>query len=307
MDNIYAIIFIITPISLFGAGFLVARQLRGLENVPLFSMVFIQRRLLFSVVTGFFISLIFMVILSLVNGFTSQLFFSFFGIFLLATFSYYFGVNNGWGNSVSSDKSTTISITQTSIDTGFPENIQVENSLDSVKITINSKKRWGLFAIEAFQLIVIGLCALPILSLVIISLLQNYLPQSFRFLVWLLAGGLALYLFYTKAMEALEYIFDKEVVEINNLSVRVEKYVSQFSSKKEYPAESIKKITAMFSLGSTNLVLKRLPFLNSNLPAFVMWHNRGLKRYHTFGREIDLADAQRILEIVYSKFPQYKG
>jgi hypothetical protein len=307
MDNIYTIIFIIIPISMFGTGFLVARQLRGLENVPLFSMLFIQRRLLFSAVMGFFISLMFMTILGLVDGFTSQLFLSFFGIFLLATFSYYFGVKIGWGNSESFDESIAISTIQTPIDTAFPENILVENSLDSVKITINSKKRWALFAMEAFQLIVVGLCALPILSLVIISLLQNYIPQSFRFLVWLLVGGLALYLFYTKVMEALEYIFDKEIVEINNLSVRVEKYGSQFSSKKEYPAENIKKITAMFSFGGTNMVLKRSPFVNSNLPAFMMWHNRGLKRYRAFGRAIDLADAQRILEMVYAKFPRYKG
>jgi hypothetical protein len=43
------------------------------------------------------------------------------------------------------------------------------------------------------------------------------------------------------------------------------------------------------------------------MPAFILWHNRGLKRYHTFGRAVDLADAQRILEMVYAKFPQYKG
>jgi hypothetical protein len=307
MDNIYTIIFIIIPISMFGAGFLVARQLRGLEKVPLFSMMFIQRRLLFSIVMGFFISLTFMAILGLVDGFTSQLFLSFFGIFLLATFSYYFGVSFGWGKSESSDESIPTAISQAETETSFPENIVVENSLASVKITINSKKRWGLFAMEAFQLVFIGLCGLPILSLLAISFLQNYLPQNFRFLVWLLVGGLALYLLYTKVMEALEYIFDKEIVEINNLSVRIEKYGSKFSNKKEYPAENIKKITRMFSFGSTNTVLKRSPFVNSNMPAFMMWHNRGLKRYRAFGRAVDLADAQRILEIVCAKFPQYKG
>ena len=36
MDDIYVIIFIVIQISMFGAGFLVARQLRALENVPLF-------------------------------------------------------------------------------------------------------------------------------------------------------------------------------------------------------------------------------------------------------------------------------
>jgi hypothetical protein len=108
-------------------------------------------------------------------------------------------------------------------------------------------------------------------------------------------------------MEALEFLFDKEIIEIDNLSVRIEKYGSKFSSKKEYPAENIKKITAMFSFSGTNAVIKRSPFVNSNVPAFIMWHNHGLKRYRTFGRAVDLADAQRILEMVYAKFPQYKG
>ena len=80
-----------------------------------------------------------------------------------------------------------------------------------------------------------------------------------------------------------------------------------FISRKEYAADNIKKITTMFSFGGTNVVIRRSPFVNSNMPAFMMWHNRGLKRYRTFGREIDLANAQRILESIYSKFPQYKG
>ena len=292
---------------MFGTGFLVARQLRALENVPIFSMIFVQRRLLFSLVMGFFISLMFMVILGLSDGFTPQLFLSFFVFFLLASFSYHLGVNFGWGKSESSGESISTATNQAKIDTSLPENILVESSLASVKITIDSKKRWGFFAMEAFQLIFIGLCGLPILSLMAISFLQNYLPQYLYFLVWLLVGGLALYLFYTKFMEALEYIFDKEIVEINNLSVRIEKYGSKFSSKKEYPAENIKKITGMFSIGGTNAVIKRSSFVNSNMPAFMMWHNRGLKRYRTFGRAVDLADAQRILEMIYGKFPQYKG
>jgi len=108
-------------------------------------------------------------------------------------------------------------------------------------------------------------------------------------------------------MQALEFIFDKEIIEIDNLSVRIEKYGAKFSSRKEYPAENIKRITGMFSFGGTNTVLNRSPFRNSNLPVFMMWHNHGVKRYRTFGKAVDLVDAQRILELVHAKFPQYKG
>lgn len=284
-----------------------ARQLRAMANVPAISMMFVQRKLIFSVGMGFFVSLIFSAILLLVTKFSALSIFVFVVLFLLATFSYYFGVTLGWGNATSSNDGIITTTNQDQIDTAFPKNINVENSLTSVKITVNTKKRWVLFAMEAFQWIVAGLCFLPIASLVGISFLQKYLPQDFRFLVWLLVGGLVLYLLYTKFMEALEYVFDKEIIEIDNVSVRIEKYGSGFSSKKEYSSENIKKITTMFSIGGTSAVIKRSPFVNSNMPAFMMWHNRGLKRYRTFGRAIDLADAHRILEMIYDKFPQYKG
>ena len=63
----------------------------------------------------------------------------------------------------------------------------------------------------------------------------------------------------------------------------------------------------MFSLGGANTVLMRSPFVNQNMPAFMLWHRRGLKRYRPFGRAVDFADAQRILEAIYIKFPQYRG
>lgn len=310
MDKLFIVFLIITPIAMFFSGFLMARQLRPLENATFVSKLFVQKRLLLCVITGLIISIVFTFLYSATSGFALSKIIAFIVLFVLASGSEYFGMKFGWGNSPSTDIANENIITssnQISIDNNFPENLTVENSLSSVKITIMSKKRWILFAMEAFQWLVMGLCALPILSLVVIAALQNYLPQNLHFLVWLLVGGLVLYLLYIKFMEALEYIFDKEIIEIDNLSVKIEKYGSSFSSKKEYPAENIKKITGMFSFGGTSTVFKRSPFLNSNMPVFMMWHNRGLKRYRAFGRAVDLADAQRILEMVYAKFPQYKG
>jgi hypothetical protein len=306
MEKIYILFVILVPLSMFFVGFFVARQFRAMAIIPTFSMMFAQRRLLFSMVMGFFISLMFTVILSISTKFSAQSFMVFIGLFLLATFSYYFGITFGWGKQPSATNEN-INISSPAQAEPLPENIIVDDFLASVKITINTRKRWVFFAMEAFQWVIMSLCMLPVLSLIAISLLQNYLPQNFRFLVWLLVGGLVLYLLYTKLMEALEFVFDKEVIEIDNLSVRIEKYGLGFSSKKEYLADNIKKITSMFSFGSTNVALKRSPYVNSNMPAFVMWHNRGLKRYRTFGRAVDLADAQRILETIYTKFPQYKG
>lgn len=310
MDKLFIIFLLITPIAMFFSGFLMARQLRPLENATFVSTLFVQRRLILSIITGLFISIFFTLLYSATSGFTLSKIIAFIVLFVLASGSVYFGMKFGWVSSPSTDttnESITASLNQISTDSNFPENLTVETSLSSVKITILSKKRWFLFAMEAFQWIIMGLCALPILSLVTIAALQNYLPQNLRFLVWLLVGGLVLYLLNIKFMEALEYIFDKEIIEIDDLSVRIEKYGSKFSSKKEYPAENIRKITGMFSFGGTNTVLKSSSFLNSNMPVFMIWHKRGLKRYRAFGRAVDLADAQKILEMVYAKFPQYKG
>jgi hypothetical protein len=300
MDKLFIVFLIITPIAVFFSGFLMARQLRPFESATFVSKLFVQKRLLLCVVTGLFISIFFTFLYSVTSGFTLDKIVAFIGLFVLASGSQYYGMKYGWGSSPSTDPTNrliTTSPNQMPIDSQFPENLTVENS----------KKRWILFAMEAFQWIIMGICAMPILSLVAIAALQSYLPQSLHFLIWFIVGGLVLYLLYVKFMQAIEYIFDREIIEIDNLSVRIEKYGSKFSSKKEFPAENIKRITGMFSLGSANIPFKRSPFLNTNMPVFMMWHNRGLKRYRTFGRAVELADAQRILEMVYTKFPQYKG
>jgi hypothetical protein len=309
MDKLFLIFLITTPIAMFFSGFLMARQLRPI-NAALVSKLFVQKRLLLCIITGIFISIFFTLLDSAISGFTLNKIIVFIVLFVLALGSEYFGMKLGWGSSSSKDtmnESITTSSNQITADSNLPKNISIETSLSSVMITILSKKSWTLFVMEALKWIILGLCALPIFSLVIFAALQNYLPKYLYLLVWLLVGGLVVYILYIKIMETLEYIFDKEIIEIDNLSVRIEKYVSKFSSKKEYPAENIVKITGMFSFAGTSEGIKHSPFLNSNMPVFIMWHKRGLKRYRSFGRAVDLADAQKILEMIYAKFPQYKG
>ncbi len=305
MNNIYVIFLLVVPIAMFFSGFFIARQLRALQNVPAISMMFVERKWLISTIMGIFVGGIFSLVIFLDTKFSAQNILIFLVLSLIASVTYYFGVTFGWGQSESSIENLTLA-NQAQINS-LPENIIIDDLNNSVKITINTQKRWLWFAMAFFQLVVIGLCALPIVGLMAISILQNLLPKNLNFLVWILVGGFALYLIYTKFQEAIEYIFDKEIIEIDNLFVKIEKYGSGFKSKQEYSANNIKKITGLFSFGGTNIAIKRSPFINSNMPAFMMWHNRGLKRYRSFGRAIDLADAQKILEMVYAKFPQYKG
>ncbi len=290
---------------MFFSGFLIARQLRPLENSLLISKLFVQRKLLLSIITGLFISAFFTFLYSATSGFSLSKIIAFLVLFILVSGSYYFGMKLGWGDSLSTNQIGT-QLSQDQVD-ALPENIAVENTFSSMKITINTQKRWVWFALSLFPFIMGGLCALPILGLMIISLLQDYFPESMNIIIWVIVGALVLYILYARFQDTLEYLFDKEIIEIDNLSVKIENSGSGFKSTKEYPADNIKKISPIFALGRTTGVIRRSPFVNSNMPAFMMWHNHGLKRYRSFGRGVDLADAQRILETIYSKFPQYKG
>ncbi|MBN1363480.1 MAG: hypothetical protein JW976_01610 [Syntrophaceae bacterium] len=305
MDKIYVLFLIVVPVSMFFGGFFTARQFRALQNVSIFSRIFIERKLLLSVGMGLFISLSLAVIFSSAVEFSTKLLLILVGLFLLATASFYIGITLGWGQmiSVARDGETVGQIQMDSL----PDNVVMDDTSGAVKITINTRKRWAWFVMSLSQWLFIGLFGLPILGLLLISALQDLVPVYFNILIGVCVGGLALYLLYTKFQQALEYVFDKEIIEIDHLSVKIEKSGSGFKSRKEYPAENIKKITVLFSSGGANTPIRRSPYVNSIVPAFILWHNHGPKRYHAFGRAVDLADAQSILEMIYSKFPQYRG
>lgn len=290
---------------MFFGGFLVARQLRALQNVPLISMMFVERKWLVSALIGVLISGIFSLITFLDTGFSASNILAFLVESLIASATHYLGITLGWGRSLSSSESiASVNQPQTS---ALPDNVSVDDNPNSVKVSIYTQKRWGWFVVSLFQLAFMGLCALPIVGLMAISILQDYAPKQLSFLIWVLVGGLGLYLVYRQFQEALEYVFDKETIEFDNVSVKIEKCGSGFKSRREYPADNIKEITTLFSFGATSAVIRRSPFVNSSMPAFMMWHKRGLRRYRSFGRGLDLADARRILGTVYKRFPHYKG
>ena len=304
MDEVYNLPFFVVPIGMFLGGFIVARQFRSLENVPSFSLIFVRRRFLFSVIMGGLISLLFATILLLTTEFSLLQLLILIGFFLLATLSYYYGVTFGWGRAKTTTDNVTSEVQPQTND--FPENVVMENQPSSIRIVINTKKRWGLFAMSVLPLPIM-ICVIPLAGFAVFSLLQKSLPNGLNILAGFLVAGIVLYGVYQKIQEVLEFLFDKEIIEIDNSSVRIEKYGSGFKSIKEYPADNIKKITTLFSFAGGNIVIKRSPFVNQNMPMFILWHEHGLKRYRYFGRGLDMADAQRILESVYIKYPQYRG
>ena len=226
-------------------------------------------------------------------------------MFLIASASSHFGITLGWRQpSHVSKEAAPINQTQIGI---LPNNIIVEDTFNSLKIIVNTPKRWGWFIMALLQWAIIGFLLTPIVGILFYSILQSVLPESMNFWAWIFAGGLALAIVYQEFRKPLEYIADTEIIEIDNLTTKIEQRGSRFKIHKEYSADNIKKITTIFSYDDTNGEIKRSSFISSNIPVFVLWNNRGFKRHKLFGRAIDFADAQTILTTIHNKFPQYKG
>ncbi len=302
MDNVYIISLIIPP-AVFLGSFFTARQFRALQNVPSISAIFVQRKWLVSILMGLPFSGIFSLVIFSGTGFSARNIFIVAAIFSIASVSSYFGLTLGWGQPLSANEDVTPPDQPPA--NALPDGVTIEDMSHSIKITIIAYKRWRWFVIALFNWVLTIFLILPIVGFVIVAILLNFLPENVHFLVWGIAGGAGIYFAYVKFRETLEYISDTEIIEIDNSSIKVEQHGSGFTNKKEYPANNINRISTLLS--GRHKVIKRSPFINSNMPVFIIWHNRGLKRYHSFGRGIDVADAQNILEIIYARFPQYKG
>jgi hypothetical protein len=304
MDDIIIIFFVVMPTAMFLSGLIIARQLRRFENV-IFAKVFVKWRLLHSLVMGLSVSMPVVIFLYLGEGSSPIDIFYTIGLCILAAVGYYFGVALGWGHS--QDLTENIAPMNQIQPSQLTENIIVDDTLTSVKIIINTKKRWGWFVLLAGQWVIMSLCIFPVVGLGTISIIQNYLPKNMNFLLWIFVGGLFLYLLYIKAQEIFEYACDKEIIDIDNHYVRITDYGLGLKRSRVFPAENIKRISTMPYIGVLNPAIRRMPFTNSNLPGFMLWHTRGLRRYRTFGRVVDHSSAQSILRTIYSKFPQYAG
>jgi len=282
-------------------GFVVARQLRARQNMPLISALFMRYRWLTSALMGILINGMLLLTIFLKAKPSVWNIPMILVLALIASTSYYFGITFGWGRSSPSNESPT-TVNQTLH--GLPDNIIVDDTPTSLQVTINTKKRWFLFVESLLYLAFVGFLCFPLCSLALLAILQNHLPKALSFLIWFAFNGLFLYRFYKRCQEDLEYIFDKEIIEIDAVSVKVGKYGLGLKSRKEYAADDIHKIAPFPSLfpDLTNVI----PSSKSNTDAFMLWHTHKLSP-SSFGRAVDPATAQSIMETIYSKFPQYKG
>jgi len=185
-------------------------------------------------------------------------------------------------------------------------NFVVESSITSIKATIHGRKKWVWFLPSLFVFLINAFCLLPILGLVIGSLAQKYLPGNIQAAVFLLLLCLYLFILYKKSFDTLEYVFDKETIEINDERITVEK--SGFlglRNKKAFLAENIRGMTTSLSTSEQFSSISHPPFLSSSLGAFMIWQN-GIKPFYNFGKGVSQSDAQNLINTIYSRFPKYR-
>ena len=194
-------------------------------------------------------------------------------------------------------------------------NLVVESSITSIKATIHQRKQWGWFSIALPEFLLNLLWFLFLVLLLIVIFMQKYFIFG---IVLLFLFGLYLLYLYSRAFETLKFLFDKETIEVDDQSITIER--SGFlglKRRKVFSAKNIKglTVTSTFSMqGKRNFLggLSRLPFISSNLDAFMIWHGRGSiwrgrgPRRFSFGTGVAQPEAQNFLKMVYMQFPKYQ-
>jgi hypothetical protein len=186
-------------------------------------------------------------------------------------------------------------------------NIIVEHSPESVKATIVGRKNRGWFLLTFIMVAVAGLCILPVVGIALINYLSQELPLAFQAIVYFVLFGIYLFILYKKFREVFENIFDKEIVEICERSIKIEKAgLFGLRSRKEFLAQNIKGITACSTMnGQVGIFLYR-PLTITGIGAFMIWHSHGFNPFYNFGKGVSQIDAQNLIKIVYGRFPKYR-
>lgn len=292
----------------FGAGFVIAQQTRALQAIFVSNSPVNQPKWLISVLMGAFFGGLYTFFLALDVGLSTQTILAFLVMWVAASGPVYVAFTLGWQRPLPASFPVIPASNTTAQPAALPEHIVVEDGSNMVKITITTPKRWVWFVMSMVQWLVMGLCILPVLGIAVVGMLQNLQPEILRPLIGVLAAGLLLYLLYVKFKEALEYVFDREMIAIDNQAVTIERSGSVFQSKRTYPAENIRRITpSPFMAGLPGLSFRRSPFGSTTQPGLMIWYERGRTRLHMFGRGVELAHAQSLVETICRRFPQYRG
>lgn len=300
MDTLSLLTFLIAPLAMGLGGFAAARRFRAFGGDSAFVGFVSSRKSVFSAVMGIFMGFVFTLFSSPTQAWSAQHWILFLELSALSAIGYHAGISFGWG-AVSEPKIAAALMMPLQI-ASLPANIRLEEMPGILRITIQNTKKRGWFVAQWF---LVGFLAFPFLCLLVFSFFQSAISPVSQLLLFVFVLGVFLYLAWLRFHAPLEQLYDREVIEINELAVQVELYGAGFKSREKFSARDILRITTFGSL--FDAPLPRSSFSKGGFPALLIWKNRGLKRMSSFGKGVALPDAQQIVDVIYQKFPQYKG
>ncbi len=183
------------------------------------------------------------------------------------------------------------------------DNCVLENRAENILITIQLKQKNGRIILSIIRLF------LTLISLPLIGLLANFLLEGTSKMqgVATSAGvlGLCLLIIYSQYREMLVYFVDRETIGVGPTGIWIERSGFATKEKQIYQIAEIKKLGPVF-LQERHSNQTHSRFLSQDLDTLKL-DLRGVIPFRTFGRGLALADVQKILTIIFDRYPQYKG
>jgi len=187
-------------------------------------------------------------------------------------------------------------------------NVSISDSLSSLRIVVSHPPNKIWFTIELVHLVLNGCIVISILGYMFLAAPWQSLPPILVVAVSVLGVSLFCFLFYHAFRHSLQYIYDQEVIDIDNLAVKIERSGAGFKDFVEFPADHIKAINIHFPDNPNINWLRFLTTANSaRIDSFLIQDVRGWKTTHTFGKGIQREEARQILDSIWRRYPQYKG
>ena len=204
-----------------------------------------------------------------------------------------------------------------------PNNFVLENTSDSIRISVHGYKRWGSFLTSLIWLVILAIFILPFVGGLLITFLigiptifpkisEVAIPEALLKIaptvILLVFGGLYLYILIPRLSTAVDALLDREIIEIDNQKIYIERSgFLGYTKRKLYLAENVKGITTLFSVPVRPKFLNNFLFgSSSGAGNLVILLTSQVRRLYRCGKDISRLDADNIVDIVYRKFPKYR-
>ncbi len=186
------------------------------------------------------------------------------------------------------------------------ENIVIQDSVDSVQITIFQRREWLNLLPNLFA-VFISPCFVVFFFAWISALFTREFPGIIQFLGQLLVVSIFLYSFYSGFRNTIMYGSNKEMIVVEDHAISIEKSgFLIFKIRKVFHAEDIKGISLSYATLELLRFPKFLQYFQPKIGQLMIWRHSRLRPIFNFGKNISRDDAQIILASIFQRFPKYK-